>query len=350
MKKKKGFFDRLIEDLVYQSAIEAARDPHTGKVDPYAAAGIAFGSGKMQVFEDQMHLAAHLGTAGAFDADDEETDYEWRDFCEDGSSFGVFPEDYETEDEYELALEEAKYGWRDTAEDGSEYGLDPADYETKTDYAEALEEAKYAWRDEAEDGSEYGLDPTDYETEEEYSEALEEARNGWRDEAEDGSEYGLSADDFDTQAEYEDALEEAQQQHQQPVTTDWSRMSSLERRKLEASLCEMDYHEYMDNVRHYKRFGLDPDDYEQPGDYFRLVAASIRDAEKLKELITRAKNAPIRSAAEKLYCIKYDFGIAYASPEDKLADIKRFERVLKDHYVCEVPNIPRKKRPHADDE
>lgn len=35
-------------------------------------------------------------------------DYSWRSYCEDGSEFCVFPEDYETEEEYEQALEEAK--------------------------------------------------------------------------------------------------------------------------------------------------------------------------------------------------------------------------------------------------
>ena len=35
-------------------------------------------------------------------------DYSWRSYCEDGSEFCIFPEDYETEEEYEQALEEAK--------------------------------------------------------------------------------------------------------------------------------------------------------------------------------------------------------------------------------------------------
>ncbi len=86
-------------------------------------------------------------------------DYRWREFCEDGSEYGVDPEDYETEEEYEEALEEAKYAWREDAEDGSEYDVDPEDYETEEEYMEALEEAKYAWREDAEDGSDYGVDP-----------------------------------------------------------------------------------------------------------------------------------------------------------------------------------------------
>ena len=41
-------------------------------------------------------------------------DYSWRSYCEDGSEFCVFPEDYETEEEYEEALNDAKYAWRNT--------------------------------------------------------------------------------------------------------------------------------------------------------------------------------------------------------------------------------------------
>ena len=107
---------------------------------------------------------------------DDEEDYSWREFCDDGSEYGISPEDYEEEWEYEEALEEAKYAWRDECEDGVEYGVDPEDYETAEEYEEALEEIKYAWRDNCEDGFEYGVDADDYETLEEYEEALREAK------------------------------------------------------------------------------------------------------------------------------------------------------------------------------
>lgn len=104
-------------------------------------------------------------------------DYGWRRFCEDGFEFGIDPEDYETEEEYNEALEEAKYGWRNTVEDGLEFGIDPEDYETEEEYNDALYEAKDGWRDTVEDGLDFGVDPEDYKTEEEYNEALEEAIN-----------------------------------------------------------------------------------------------------------------------------------------------------------------------------
>lgn len=93
----------------------------------------------------------------------------WRDQCEDGSAYGVYPEQFDSADDYEDALEEAKrrfaeeqtidqnpiaerketnahrgnqYRWRLHCEDGAPYGLSPEDYETADDYAEALDEAK----------------------------------------------------------------------------------------------------------------------------------------------------------------------------------------------------------------
>lgn len=77
-----------------------------------------------------------------FDDTDDSDKYEWRIFCEDGTEYGVYPEDYETEEEYENALDEAKYGWRDNCEDGAEYGIEPDDYETEEEYEEALAEER----------------------------------------------------------------------------------------------------------------------------------------------------------------------------------------------------------------
>ena len=96
--------------------------------------------------------------------------------CEDGSGYGLDPEDYETEEEYEEALNNEKYAWRLTCEDGYEYGLDPEDYETEDEYNDALYEEKCAWREERTDGAKYGINPDDYESEDEFEEALDRAR------------------------------------------------------------------------------------------------------------------------------------------------------------------------------
>ena len=77
-----------------------------------------------------------------FDDTDNSDKYEWRIFCEDGTEYGVYPEDYETEEEYENALDEAKYGWRDNCESFLDTGVDPEDYETEDEYEEALAEER----------------------------------------------------------------------------------------------------------------------------------------------------------------------------------------------------------------
>lgn len=142
-----------------------------------------------------------------FDLDvDPDTGLSWRDFCEDGSQYGLSPYAFETEFDYKKALHHAKYGWRDTCEDNLGTDIDPEDYETEDEYNEALHEAKYGWRDTCECGLEYGVDPDDYETEDEYNVALHEAKYGWRDICESGLEYGVDPDDYETEDEYVEAL------------------------------------------------------------------------------------------------------------------------------------------------
>lgn len=92
----------------------------------------------------------------------------WREHCEDGSQYGLYPENFATADDYADALKAAKeqkspplfmtepmpptkqeqtqscnrYRWRNHCEDGSKYGVFPEDYETADDYEDALAEAK----------------------------------------------------------------------------------------------------------------------------------------------------------------------------------------------------------------
>ncbi len=101
----------------------------------------------------------------------------------------------------------------------------------------------------------------------------------------------------------------------------------------------MSYNEYMEQVRHFRGLGFDPDDYEHIADYFRTIAAAIRDAQKLKQLMENHKLPSIRDAAQSLYQIKYDFGVAFATDEDRKKEILRFERTLSKYYTCEVPSL-----------
>ena len=72
-----------------------------------------------------------------------------------------------------MAPRDNRYAWRLNCEDGSAYGIDPNDYETRDEYNEALSREKHGWRDYCEDGSDYGISPEDYETEEEYNAAID---------------------------------------------------------------------------------------------------------------------------------------------------------------------------------
>jgi len=124
------------------------------KIDPYEATGIAMGLGMINDTEDIIKLGGVLGAMGAFDEDDDlplntaaymaprDNRYAWRLNCEDGSAYGIDPEDYETRDEYNEALRQEKYAWRDFCEDGIDYGISPEDYETEEEYNEALETVK----------------------------------------------------------------------------------------------------------------------------------------------------------------------------------------------------------------
>lgn len=137
----------------------------SNKIDPYEATGIAMGLGMIDDTEDLIKFGGMLGMMGAFDPDEPDE---------------VFQSSYvgSHDDNPFCAPKNNKYAWRLNCEDGSEYGISPEDYETRDEYHEALRQEKYAWRDFCEDGAEFGIDPEDYETEGEYEEALEEAKCG----------------------------------------------------------------------------------------------------------------------------------------------------------------------------
>jgi hypothetical protein len=74
MGKSKGFleslFDDLAEELVYHAVTEMARD-EKGKVDPFAAAGIAYGLKGDLSDLDLEKLGRTIGAKGGFDSEDE---------------------------------------------------------------------------------------------------------------------------------------------------------------------------------------------------------------------------------------------------------------------------------------
>lgn len=133
------------------------------KIDPYEATGMAMGMGLIDDTEDLIHFGGMLGAMGAFDPDEPDEVYQ----CSYAGSHDSNPF---------YAPKNNKYAWRLNCEDGSEYGISPEDYETRDEYHEAIHRKKYAWRDYCDDGNAYGVDPEEYETEEEYEDALECAK------------------------------------------------------------------------------------------------------------------------------------------------------------------------------
>lgn len=104
------------------------------------------------------------------------------DFLECTLAYKIFEEAVKTrkdDNEIEPLIDDGfdDYGWRQFCEDGSEFGIDPQDYETEEDFNEALEEAKLSRHDAADDGFELGVDSEDYKTEEEYESSLESVRS-----------------------------------------------------------------------------------------------------------------------------------------------------------------------------
>lgn len=108
-----------------------------GVPNPYRASAIGMSMGKLNKTEDVIKLGGFLGAMGSFDPDDTESGhysssigyhadepwefdnmnvspttnsnkYAWRMNCEDGSAYGIYPEDYETRQAYNLALSNAK--------------------------------------------------------------------------------------------------------------------------------------------------------------------------------------------------------------------------------------------------
>ena len=92
----------------------------------------------------------------------------WREYCEDGSEYGLNPNDYFSADDYEDALNEAKNKgdtvvvmdeinsekpqvvkekrdkpiWHNHCTNGSAFGISPDDYDNPDDYEEAVDLAK----------------------------------------------------------------------------------------------------------------------------------------------------------------------------------------------------------------
>ncbi len=85
---------------------------HDGKEDfseQWLAWRIFQESTKKKPADDDFFSPVSVSFPAQDDFDDDEDKYDWRNACEDGFDVGIFPEDYETEAEYEEALENARF-------------------------------------------------------------------------------------------------------------------------------------------------------------------------------------------------------------------------------------------------
>ncbi len=70
-------------------------------------------------FHNDDEYSAHAFPEADSADNDDNNDYSWREYAEDGSEYDIYPEDYETEDDYLFDLEMAKED-ADDEEDGED--------------------------------------------------------------------------------------------------------------------------------------------------------------------------------------------------------------------------------------
>lgn len=119
------------------------------------------------IYSPEQEAIPHISTKKP---SQEQPRYIWRRFCADGSQYGIYPEDYETADEYEEALAAAKsaYNHITPTQEPSKTTTVGVNNSVKSDPYN-----KYIWRKYCTDGAPYGLCPKDFETADDYEEAIQ---------------------------------------------------------------------------------------------------------------------------------------------------------------------------------
>lgn len=103
-----------------------------GKINPYAVSAMKMAAGRMNTTEDILRTGAILGAMGSFDVEADGVP----------SSRSYRPEDPVFRQIRETKVNDNRYAWRLNCEDGSPYGVYPDNYETKAEYNTALHVAK----------------------------------------------------------------------------------------------------------------------------------------------------------------------------------------------------------------
>lgn len=103
-----------------------------GRINPYTVSAMGLATGRMKSTKDILRTGAVLGALGSFDVDaDDEPEYR-----------ALIPEDPVFHQIRETKTNDNRYAWRLNCVDGSEFGIFPEDYETREEYNEAITEAQ----------------------------------------------------------------------------------------------------------------------------------------------------------------------------------------------------------------
>ena len=103
-----------------------------GKINPYTVSAMGLATGRMKSTKDILRTGAVLGALGSFDVEaDDETSYRT-----------YIPEDPVFNQIRETKTNDNRYAWRLNCVDGSELGIFPEDFETREEYNEAIAEAR----------------------------------------------------------------------------------------------------------------------------------------------------------------------------------------------------------------
>ena len=121
-----------------------------GKINPYAVAAVQLGTGRANSYKRIVKTTAHLNALGSFDVEPE-YDKKGSSKSRTGSNGrrtarvrSYHPDDPVVRSIRSTRRNDNRYAWRMNCEDGSAYGIHPEDYETREAYSVALTRAKGA--------------------------------------------------------------------------------------------------------------------------------------------------------------------------------------------------------------
>ena len=119
-----------------------------GVPNPYRASAIGIATGRLENTEDLIKLGGFLAAMGAFDSDDTGTNYRnrvpktSRNYKNNIQDRCVVNNSRKSEKiSVPFSMEYDQYAWRANCRDGSTYGIYPEDYETLEEYNRALFDA-----------------------------------------------------------------------------------------------------------------------------------------------------------------------------------------------------------------